>query len=160
MNKKTKSDSYRLPTEAEWEYAARAGTRTVFPQGDALTSDQANFSKQLTEFVARKQFPELIERGVPVEVDEMDSTNAWGLRHIVGNAGEITASCYSDQLPQLRSTSDWLLVVETDCEERVKRGGGWKSSLDTQRSAWRTSVGSGDRTSMTGFRVVKTLESR
>lgn len=158
INKKTGSDSYRLPTEAEWEYAARAGTQTAFPQGNTLTSEQANFSKQLTEFAARKRFLNLIERGVPVEVDEMNAANAWGLRHIVGNAAEVTSSCYTEHLSQLLKSSDWLAAVKTDCPERVARGGSWKSTLDTHRSASRTSVDSETRSSWTGFRVVKTLE--
>lgn len=159
LNKKTGSDAYRLPTEAEWEYAARAGTQTTFPQGDTLTSEQANFSKQMTEFVMLRKMPELVAREAPVKVGAMDATNAWGLRHMIGNAMELTASCYTKYLEQWTLTSEWRAAASKVCANSAMRGGSYISSIDLARSAWRGKLlDPNHRISWIGFRVIKSLE--
>lgn len=158
LNRKTGTTAYRLPTEAEWEYAARAGTQTTFPQGESVTTDQANFSKQMTEFVMLERLPDVMERHVPVKVSEMDAANAWGLRHMTGNASELTSSCYSKSLPDWSLTSEWFDASKEDCTKRVERGGSWQDSIINLRSAWRSPTPTDSRTGSGGFRVTKTLE--
>ncbi len=93
LNVRVGTDAYRLPTEAEWEYAARAGTQTRFAQGDELTSNQADFLGSGTEDLTGVPRPDLLSRRVPVPVDELDAANQWGLRHMSGNVVERTRSC-------------------------------------------------------------------
>ena len=89
LNLKLGTNTYRLPTEAEWEYAGRAGTETRFAQGDEITTDRVNFSGEATEYYTFVERPWLETRRVPVPVDELDAANAWGLRHMSGNVEEV-----------------------------------------------------------------------
>lgn len=97
LNSNVGKDVYRLPTEAEWEYAARAGTQTPFAQGEEVNTDQVNFLGSVTETVSGEKRPDLMSRGTPVPVDALDAANAWGLRHMSGNVLEITMSCWTDR---------------------------------------------------------------
>jgi formylglycine-generating enzyme required for sulfatase activity len=116
LNRKLKTDAYRLPTEAEWEYAARAGTTTRFAQGFEPKPEQANISGDWTEFYEQKDRPDLRTLGYPVPVDELDAANTWGLRHMSGNVTEITLSCYTDHYEGWSTTSEWLVKsFREDC---------------------------------------------
>ena len=98
LNGKVGADVYRLPTEAEWEYAARAGTISRFAQGDELTAEQANFSRSATENVRRgREMPHLTDRHMPVTVEHLDAAILWAVRHMSGNVSEWTQSCWSEE---------------------------------------------------------------
>ncbi|AXX99757.1 formylglycine-generating enzyme family protein [Profundibacter amoris] len=129
LNAQVGAKVYRLPTEAEWEYAARAGTQTRFAQGDDLTADQANFSRRGTEQLRRGVLmPNLVDRYQPVPVDKLDAANAWGVRHMSGNVKELTLSCWTDQHLGLATDSAYLANSRSQdsCKwgRRVSKGGG------------------------------------
>ncbi|GHC12382.1 protein 3-oxoalanine-generating enzyme family protein [Gemmobacter nanjingensis] len=158
LNRKVGQPVYRLPTEAEWEYAARAGTETPFAQGDALTSDQANFSRLGTENILGHPMPELRDPNGPVTVDELDAANRWGLRHMSGNVFEYTLSCWTPEHLGLSSDSAYLAQARatTTCR-RVEKGGSYQTSMDSLRPAHRR-FGSEDFAMPSyGFRVIREL---
>jgi formylglycine-generating enzyme required for sulfatase activity len=132
LNAKTRSAKYRLPTEEEWEYAARAGTESErYGDIDEIAWYEKN-SGQHTHKVGTK---------VP---------NAWGLYDMLGNVWEWVQDGYSyypsDQLKNPVETPSNLY--------RIARGGSWNSSAEDTRSAFRNSHSQSDRYSAMGFRLV------
>jgi formylglycine-generating enzyme required for sulfatase activity len=152
------AEVYRLPTEAEWEYAARAGTETRFAQGDDLTPDQANFSRVGTERLRGHEMPELVNRRMPVTVDELDAANGWGLRHMSGNVDEQTRSCWTERHLGLPTSSAYLaLSNEGGSCKRVGKGGSFAGAMDFARPAAHGRAPETYRRYGSGFRVVRQL---
>jgi formylglycine-generating enzyme required for sulfatase activity len=138
LSKKTNAH-YRLLTEAEWEYAARAGTSSVFPSRNSLTPKQANFNNKKKATMAVGSF----------------SANAFGLFDMAGNVWEWTEDCYEDSYknadPSGKATNGG------NCD-RVVRGGGWSNNQAQQlRSACRAFGTATDRADLVGFRVARTF---
>ncbi|MDR2808061.1 MAG: formylglycine-generating enzyme family protein [Spirochaetaceae bacterium] len=132
------ANGYRLPTEAEWEYAARAGTSTAYSTGDTLEANQAHFNstkKPVTGTIAVGRFP----------------PNSWGLYDMIGNAREWTWDGYGTY------QSGDLLDPEgsTSSRFRVTRGGSWIDLLSSVRSAHRFLSTPETRISSVGFRLVR-----
>jgi formylglycine-generating enzyme required for sulfatase activity len=109
--------AYQLPTEAQWEYACRAGTKTAFSFGDSLTSDQANISGGPGETTAVGKYP----------------ANGWGFHDMHGNVFEWCADWYGDY--QVGAARDPLGPAVGSF--RVIRGGSWFPSPLLARSALR-----------------------
>jgi formylglycine-generating enzyme required for sulfatase activity len=141
---------YRLLTEAEWEYGARAGTSTAFSTGATITTDQANFDGTYTYGGSVKgQF-----RQKTVEVG-LFKPNGFGLYDMHGNVGEWVADCYKDSYSG--APVDGSAVTSGDCPSRVHRGGSWGNRPRDLRSAARNGYSPDGRYGYLGFRVARTL---
>ncbi|MEM1345709.1 MAG: SUMF1/EgtB/PvdO family nonheme iron enzyme, partial [Pseudomonadota bacterium] len=121
---------YRLPSEAEWEYACRAGTTTPFFFGETVSTYQANYDGNYT--YGAGVAGEYRKRTVPV--DEMPlAENAWGLRHMHGNVYEWCADAWNESYEGApRDGSVWQTG---DTNLAVLRGGSWYGSPVRLRSA-------------------------
>ena len=120
----------RLPTEAEWEYACRAGTVTPFAYGFRLSSDQANFNA--ATYDDRLSAPPLERREGSTPVGSFPP-NAWGLYDMHGNVMEWCADWYGSY--EVQDVEDPAGPPEG--QARVLRGGGWWSPVHACRSARR-----------------------
>ena len=138
--------TYRLPSEAEWEYAARAGSWTAYAWGDGIDKERARYR--------RSPWPSAEMLLAPVGTY---AANAWGLRDMHGNAAEWVADCWNpDYLDAPADGSSW---TAGDCSQRVVRGGSWISVPRAIRSASRTRKPAENRYLHVGFRVVRELPS-
>lgn len=136
----------RLPTESEWEYAARGGTATPFHTGNCLSSDQANYNATFPGGNCSKgQY-----RANLVKVGSFPA-NPFGLFDMHGNVSEWCYDAYGEY-PTAPQTNPF---GPTQGSNKVMRGGSWRDNGATCRSAARTSVFHGRSLGFAGFRVVK-----
>ncbi len=147
---------YRLPSEAEWEYAARAGTTTPFYTGDCITASQANFDD--TSGYAYGNCPssgEFLQQTVPVG---SYAPNAFGLYDMHGNVWEWVEDCWHENYEAAPTNgSAWLEAASGDCTSRVLRGGSWYNYPRRLRSAERFWLTPDVRIIYLGFRLARTL---
>ncbi len=138
----------RLPTEAEWEYACRAGTSTLFHYGNTLSSEQANFD-------GKSPFggvPQGISKSHPVPVG-LYQPNNWGLYDMHGNVAEWCSDWYD---PVYYGNSDEKNPTGPQGGKfKVVRGGSWNNEGKTLHSAKRTAYNPSIRLNTIGFRCVK-----
>jgi formylglycine-generating enzyme required for sulfatase activity len=135
---------YALPTEAQWEYACRAGRETPFSFGETISADQANYNGEYTygngrmgknrgKFVPAGSFP----------------PNAWGLYDMHGNVTEWCADRYGNY----SSEDDCNPEGPVEGNQRILRGGSWRSYPGACRSAFRLRREGGSNSDAVGFRV-------
>lgn len=138
----------RLPTEAEWEYACRAGTETTFNTGNTLSTAQANYDGYSPHLMISKG----ISRYKTMPTGTFPG-NAWGLVEMHGNVCEWCASEY-DPYYNGSEQLDGSIDRSNDVP-RVLRGGSWNSRLETLRSAARMHSKPDQRSNEWGFRLVR-----
>lgn len=151
-------DGYRLLTEAEWEYAARAGTTTVFSAGDHITADDANFEGSypylIEENYVHHTNPNVVtsrNRGETMAVDSL-APNDFGLFHMEGNVSEWCFDYYGPYAAGDNPTGP------SSGSLRVNRGGGWNDFAKQLRSAYRSATTPDTIEQNLGFRIARNAQ--
>lgn len=150
---------YRLPSEAEWEYAARAGSQTPHPwAGDAgAACAWANIADASLRREDRAAVTVSCDDGVGRRTSAVDRyrPNAFGLNDMIGNVWEWTADCYADSFAERGETA--VAHQQASCAFRVARGGAFNSAPRYLRVAYRARHAPASRNQAIGFRVVRAL---
>jgi formylglycine-generating enzyme required for sulfatase activity len=140
-----------LPTEAQWEYACRAGTTTAFYTGEQITSKQANYDWDDSYNGSPKAEP--IKRTMKVG---SFAPNAFGLYDMHGNVWELCYDVHKGDYYKMSPEKD--PVYDKDKGFRVVRGGGWDCNPEKLRSANRSQRPQDADRHNVGFRVVMTID--
>jgi formylglycine-generating enzyme required for sulfatase activity len=159
LNRKTgQDDAYRLLSEAEWEYSARAGTTTVFPWGDSIDHDYGNFGKDADNELGG------LAAGADLWADETAPVasfppNGFGLYDMHGNAFEWMEDCYLEDLSVAAAPRDGSANKDGSCSSRMFRSGSFVSNPHMHRSGNRIRgyVPTTRGRNYLGIRVAKTL---
>lgn len=143
-----RSDRYTLLSEAEWEYAALAGSQGVtfapFSTGETVSIEDANYSALNSQQGQR-----------PARVGQYPA-NAWGLYDMHGNVWEWTEDCYRERHTQMPNNGRaWLT---RSCNHRVQKGGSFADPMTELRVANRRPIRPEERQPLTGFRLVRRID--
>ena len=142
LNKRS-GKTYRLPSEAEWEYAARAGSKTKYSWGDDIDCSKAFYGSYKNE-CGKQQLTEPVKSFKP---------NAFGLFDMHGNVKEWTQDCWN--LSYKGAPNNGSAWKGGNCKKAVVRGGAWDSSPTGLRSSSRYGGGRATRRSGYGFRLIQ-----
>lgn len=153
--------AYRLPSEAEWEYAARAGTTSLRYWGDDRNSACAHAN------VADTSLPDALrDARTPTQVFDCTDgyaytapvgrlrSNAFGLHDVLGNVWELVADCWNDTY-EGAPTDGRPWMEQGNCDQQVARGGSWASYPWALHLAFRTRPSVSLRTNTHGFRIAR-----
>jgi formylglycine-generating enzyme required for sulfatase activity len=135
---------YHLPSEAEWEYAARAGTRTGRWWGDPIGSNNTNCDGCGSRWDKKQTSPVGSFQASP-----------FGLADVLGNVSESTEDCWNETY--VRAPEDGRAWTTGECDSRTMRGGNWTNHPWVLRSAQRGRLTFNQRTNYVGFRVARSL---
>jgi formylglycine-generating enzyme required for sulfatase activity len=138
LNSQVGAVRYRLPSEAEWEYAARAGGTTPYAFGARVTATQATYRVRATTAVGAHE------------------ANAFGLFDMHGNVAEWVADCYAPNYEL--APIDGAALQADECARRVNRGGGYADQAVALRAAARQPAAPAARNAALGFRVARVLD--
>ncbi len=163
INEQSSSEQYRLLTESEWEYAARAGSTSVYWWGN----NEDDFCK-LTNGVdqsAQVRFPNWERAGkcddgyvFTAPVGSYASANAFGVEDMIGNVWEWVSDCYADNY--INKPRDGTAQTIEPCDKRVMRGGAWGDyGAFYLRSAYRGAWNPQQSFTNLGLRVAKTVSN-
>jgi formylglycine-generating enzyme required for sulfatase activity len=141
LNAKT-GKQYRLPSEAEWEYAARAGTKAPFYTGEAITHAQANFHNFTKRIEPVGSYP----------------PNGFGLYDMAGNASQWADDCFNDTYDG--APTDGSAWRDGECLYRIIRGGNYYMEDSRVRSGSRSMSRAGLPAPHLGFRLERELAPR
>ena len=138
-------DRYRLPTEAEWEYAARAGSTTAYSWGDSIGRNRANCNGCAS-----------LWDGERTALVGSFKANGWGLYDMHGNVREWVQDCWNANYEG--APTDGTAWLSGDCDKRVLRGGSWYFGPRSLRSAYRSRHTAEDRYyDAFGFRIARSF---
>jgi formylglycine-generating enzyme required for sulfatase activity len=141
---------YRLLSEAEWEYAARAGSTARFAYGNTISPRQANYNGSEDE-----SGPSNLNRKKTMPAGSFPA-NGFGLHDMHGNVSEWVEDCWHDDYTA-GAPSDGAAWVDSDCTGRVLRGGSWEDSESELRSSARVGEYKYESSYVDGFRVARDL---
>jgi formylglycine-generating enzyme required for sulfatase activity len=144
LSEQTGEKPYRLLTEAEWEYAARAGSRSKYTWGDEIGRNRANCDGCGSQWDLKQTAP----------VGSFQA-NAFGLHDMHGNVWEWVADCYKDNYAN--APSDGKAMSDVAGCQHILRGGAWSGKPESLRSAKRTEIDSDYRGTSSGIRLARAL---
>lgn len=142
---RTTGKTYRLPSEVEWEYAARAGAATRYAWGNEIGRNRANCESCGSPWDGKQSAP----------VGSFPA-NRFGLHDMHGNVWELVQDCRNDSYRGAPADArPWL---SGDCGRRVMRGGSWNNYHDAIRSAQRETIGAAESSYDVGIRLVREID--